>query len=317
MRLVRRLYGLAWVIVFCGVLWLAWNNGVTARSDVATHDGIPQRVIVTYPGATELLIDLGLEKHIVGTVAPYGEEPPQYKKAYEALPILSGFVPSRETVWQLQPDLIIGWSHHFKPDALGDEAQWSSRGVNTYIVPATIRKGTPTLESTVYPFIDDMGRLFHQEAKAAAYKEGLMARVATVEKRTATMTKHPTVMILQSHGHSTYSLYGPIYIIDDVVKKAGGVNVTNHQISQVGPERVLTYDPDVIVDVLVTSDKGTFRDDAAALAELRADPNLQDLRAVREGRVIAVPFGDINNGNGRVVNALEHISERLNQLMQS
>lgn len=89
MRLVRRLYGLAWVIVFCGVLWLAWNNGVTARSDVATHDGIPQRVIVTYPGATELLIDLGLEKHIVGTVAPYGEEPPQYKKAYEALPILS------------------------------------------------------------------------------------------------------------------------------------------------------------------------------------------------------------------------------------
>ena len=83
------------------------------------------------------------------------------------------------------------------------------------------------------------------------------------------------------------------------------------------PQRVLTYDPDVIVDVLVTSDKGTFRDDAAALAELRADPNLQDLRAVREGRVIAVPFGDINNGNGRVVNALEHISERLNQLMQS
>ena len=79
----------------------------------------------------------------------------------------------------------------------------------------------------------------------------------------------------------------------------------------------MTYDPDVIVDVLVTSDKGTFRDDAAALAELRADPNLQDLRAVREGRVIAVPFGDINNGNGRVVNALEHISERLNQLMQS
>lgn len=313
MKIIRRLYGLSWLVIFCGILWLAWHNGVTARSEAVMSEGTPQRVVVTYPGATELLIDLGLQQSIVGTVAPYGEEPAPYKAVYASLPIVSGYVPSREAVWQLQPDLIIGWSHHFKPDALGDEMQWQSRGVKTYIVPATIRKGTPTLERTVYPFIDDMGRLFHVEAKAAAYKAQLMAQVATVEARTATMTKHPTVMILQSHGHSTYSLYGPIYIIDDVVKKAGGINVTDHQISQVGPERVLAYDPDVIVDVLVTSGQGTFRNDEMALAELRADPNLKDLRAVRNGWVIAVPFGDVNNGNGRVVNALAHISERLNQ----
>lgn len=311
MRMIRRLYGLGWLVVFLGILWLSWHQGVTVRSAAMNTEDLPKRVIVTYPGATELLIDLGLQQYIVGTVAPYGEEPPRYKEAYSALPIVSGFVPSREAVWQLQPDLIIGWSHHFKPDALGDEAQWHSRGVNTYIVPATVRKGTPTVESTVYPFIDDMGRLFHVTAKAAAYKALLMDRVKAVEARSLTMTKHPTVMILQSHGRSTYSVYGPTYLIDDVVKKAGGRNVTNHQLSQVGPERVLAYDPDVIVDVLVTGDTGTFRDDATALEELRADPNVKDLRAVREGRVIAVPFGDVNNGNGRVVNALEHISERL------
>ncbi len=314
MRIIRRLYGLSWFVVFFGVLWLAWHNGVTTRGEPAMRAGAPQRVVVTYPGATELLIDLGLQQYIVGTVAPYGEEPSRYKEAYSALPIVSGFVPSREAVWQLQPDLIIGWSHHFKPDALGDEVQWRSRGVNTYIVPATIRKGTPTLEDTVYPFIDDMGRLFHVEAKALAYKEQLMAQVSEVVARTATMTKHPTVMILQSHGRSTYSLYGPTYLIDDVVKKAGGRNVTDYQLSQVGPERVLAYDPDVIVDVLVTSDQGATQADEMALAELRADPHVKDLRAVREGRVIAVPFGDVNNGNGRAVNALVHISERLQAL---
>ena len=54
----------------------------------------PERVLVSYPGATELLIDLGLTDRIIGTVAPYGAEPPAYRDAYAALPILSApYVP--------------------------------------------------------------------------------------------------------------------------------------------------------------------------------------------------------------------------------
>ena len=79
----------------------------------------PERVLVSYPGATELLIDLGLSDRIIGTIAPYGAEPPAYADAYAALPILSApYVPSREEVVALRPDLIIGWSHHFTPEAL-------------------------------------------------------------------------------------------------------------------------------------------------------------------------------------------------------
>lgn len=56
----------------------------------------PERVLVSYPGATELLIDLGLADRIIGTIAPYGAEPPAYADAYAALPILSApYVPSR------------------------------------------------------------------------------------------------------------------------------------------------------------------------------------------------------------------------------
>ena len=33
------------------------------------------------------------------------------------------------------------------------------------------------------------------------------------------------------------------------------------------------------------------------------DPNLRNMRAIRERRIIAVPFADVNNGNGRVVDA--------------
>ena len=73
----------------------------TADSDGRTTTFLlphpPERVLISYPGATELLIDLGLQDRIIGTVATYGTEPPAYAAAYAALPILAApYVPSRE-----------------------------------------------------------------------------------------------------------------------------------------------------------------------------------------------------------------------------
>lgn len=328
-RWSRRLIGALGVVALLVVAWFSYTNGhwrligqgndnrngIVIRNVDSdgkpmefTYAGPPKRVISTYPGATELMIDLGLEDRIVGTVAPYGEEPARYAAKYAALPLLTNaYVPSREQVFAAQPDLIMGWSHHFTPAALGDVRQWYERDIGAYIVPATIRKNEPTVENSVYPFIDDMGRLFQVQDKASAYKEQLQARVQAVEQRVQDRAYKPNVIILQAHGHSTYSLYGPIYLVDDIVKKAGGHNLTNRQISVVGPERVLAFDPDVIVYVTVSRGDRSLSDEEAK-AELLSDPNLRNMRAVREGRVVTVPFADVNNGNGRVVDALEKIA---------
>lgn len=267
----------------------------------------PQKVLVTYPGATELLIELGLENRIRGTVAPYGREPIRYRAIYESLPKVSApFVPTKEEVLDMEPDLIIAWSHHFQSDALGSIYNWFDRGIATYIVPATVRKGTPTIESTVYPFIDDMGRIFHVEDKAQSYKKSLENRVQTVFQQASKRSKKPSLMILQMHGKSLYSLYGSTYLINDVVEKAGGHNLISRQLNSVGPERVLAYDPDYIVLVNASHNDDQWRDQV--LDELKNDTNLNHLRAVQEGHIIPVAFGDVNNGNGRVVDVLEEIS---------
>lgn len=329
-RWSRRVIGGVAAIILLLVVWFSHTNGmwraVGAAGDTTagvvihnfdsdgnpvsfTYEKPPERVIVTYPGATELLIDLGLSNKIVGTVAPYGEEPERYRDAYSRIPLVTdGYVPSREQVMALQPDLIMGWSHHFTPPALGDVRQWYERNIGVYIVPATIRKNQPTIESTIYPFIDDMGQLFQVPDRASAYKEQLQKRVQNVTEQVEQRKYKPNVIILQSHGHSTYSLYGPIYLVDDIVKKAGGHNLTDRQISVVGPERVLAFDPDVIVFVTVNQGNETLSD-ADMVAELLKDPNLRNMRAIRELRVVAVPFADVNNGNGRVVEALEKIAQ--------
>lgn len=329
-RWSRRCIGAILLAIMLLIAWFAYTNGhwhIVGDSDESqtgitiqnvdsdghpmrfTYAEPPKRVIVTYPGATELLIDLGLADRIVGTVAPYGEEPPRYRDIYSKLPLITNsYVPSREQVLAMQPDVLMGWSHHFTPAALGDVRQWYERNIGVYIVPATIRKNQPTLESAIYPFIDDMGRLFQVPQKASAYKAELQQRVQAVTQRVNSWTYKPSVIILQAHGHSTYSLYGPVYLVDDIVKKAGGHNLTNRQISMVGPERVLAFDPDVIVYVTVSQGNRTLSD-AEAITELKADPNLRNMRAIQGGRIIAVPFADVNNGNGRVVDALEKIAQ--------
>lgn len=271
----------------------------------------PERVLVSYPGATELLIDLGLTDRIIGTVAPYGAEPPAYRDAYAALPILSApYVPSREELTALRPDLIIGWSHHFTPEALGDVYAYFDRGVGAYIVPATVRKGHPTLEETVYPFIADMGHIFGVEERAKNYTTALQSRVAAVEQRSEARGRRFSAIILQAHGTSLYSMYGPAYIIDDIARKAGADNIVDRQMRSVGPERVLGFAPDVIIYV---NPKDISEEEARA--ELRSDPNLQNMKAVRENRIIVVNFSDVNNGNGRCITALEDIAEGLDALM--
>ena len=270
----------------------------------------PERVLISYPGATELLIDLSLESRIIGTIAPYGAEPPSYADAYTALPILAApYVPSREEVVALRPDLLIGWSHHFTPEALGDVYAYIDRGVGAYIVPATLRRGHPTLEETVYPFIADMGHIFGVEDRAVAYTNGLKERVAAVEMRTQARGRRYTAMILQAHGNSLYSMYGPAYIIDDIARKAGADNIVDRQMRSVGPERVLGFAPDVIIYV---NPKNVPPEEARE--DLRADPNLQHMKAVRENRIVIVNFSDVNNGNGRCITALEDIEAGLDAL---
>lgn len=334
-KLSRYLQILLSLVVSVVVVWLGYTNGTGVTDDtlgrtvsepivsLQNYDGEghtldltyqvpPQRVLITYPGATELLIALGLENRIIATLKPYDAEPIELAAIYESLPKLGApFVPSKEEILDVQPDLIIGWNHHFLPNALGDIRNWYKRDIETYIVPATIRKGRPTVEGTVYPFIDDIGRIFGISDKTNAYKQSLIERISAVERRVQQRGTSPTVLILQTYGNSTYTVYGETYLIHDIVHKAGATTLAPEGMMTVGPERILGYDPDYIVLVMTsdTSDMDTFIQ--KGIKTVLEDPNLQHMRAVEHGRIIPIPFSAVNNGNGRVVDALEMIADGL------
>ena len=109
LRRITNMLGLLPLLVVAAlVLWLSLTDGRGTQAMATPADGIsyttadsegrpaaftlshtPARVLISYPGATELLIDLGLSDRIIGTIAPYGAEPPAYADTYASLPILA------------------------------------------------------------------------------------------------------------------------------------------------------------------------------------------------------------------------------------
>lgn len=282
------------------------ENGHSRRTLVK---GIPQRVLILYPGAAEAMLELGLDAHILQTIAAYGSEPEHLSQRFAALSkVQAAFIPAQEEVFALQPDLIIGWAHNFSPMELGAPQGWQERGIGAYIVPATIPHERPTLENSVYPFLEDLGKIFAVEDRAADYIAACRKKENEVSVRLQNKERE-TAIVLQDHGRSSYSLYDAGYLINDVLDKAGLDNLVTMKTSFVGPERILAYDPDYLVYVSLPGPDGQDLSDDEVLAQVRQNRDLQPLRAVQQGKIINIPFAEVNSGNGRALDALFRLAD--------
>ncbi|SFA69793.1 ABC transporter substrate-binding protein [Selenomonas ruminantium] len=282
------------------------ENGHSRRTLVK---GIPQRVLILYPGAAEVMLELGLDAHILQTIAAYGSEPEHLRQRFAALPkVKAAFIPAQEEVFALQPDLIIGWAHNFSPMELGAPQGWQERGIGAYIVPATIPHERPTLENSVYPFLEDLGKIFAVEDRATGYIAACRQKENAVSVRLQNRERE-TAIVLQDHGRSSYSLYDAGYLINDVLDKAGLDNLVTMKTSIVGPERILAYDPDYLVYVSLPGPDGQDLSDEEVLAQVRQNRDLQPLRAVQQGKIINISFAEVNSGNGRALDALFRLAD--------
>lgn len=269
--------------------------------------GVPKRVLVLYPGAAEAMLELGLDDYILQTIDAYGSEPDHLAARFAALPkVKAAFLPAREEVFAMHPDLIIGWAHNFSASELNEPQNWQDRGIGAYIVPATLPGRRPTLENSVYPFLSDIGKIFEADERAAGYIAECRQKEAAAKAALADMPE-ATAIVLQDHGRGSYSLYDPGYLIHDVLEKAGLKNLVHAKTAFVGPEQILRYEPEFLVYVSLPGRDGRDLTDAEVMKLVRSNRDLQSLQAVQQGRIINVPFAEVNSGNGRALDALDRL----------
>lgn len=226
-----------------------------------------QRVISLIPSATETLIALGAGPQLVARtrfdVAPEVQQ----------LPLVGGSVdPSIEMIVSLKPDLVVSWE--------SDKRQAFGERLATIGIPVFMLRTQDT--SDVFHGLASLGTLTGHDADAARVSKALRAQLAAVRTSVESL---PVPRIMYVVFNDPPMTAGPNTFIGQLISLAGGRSIFEDATSNwpnVPMEEIVRRDPDIVIVPV-----GEFK--AQALTRLRVMQGWRNLRAIREGRVVAVP----------------------------
>lgn len=225
-----------------------------------------QRIVSISPSTTEAAFAIGAGPLVVGR-SRYCDYPPEVTK----LPQVGGFVdPNLEAILALSPSLVVG-ARGPAGNALVN--QLSARGIATFFPP------TETF-ADIDAMLTGLGERTAHPNEAKASLDTLHAHLGATQARVDKLP-HPRVLLV--FGLAPISVAGPGSFADEMLRRAGGVNVVadGGAYPTIGTERVLALDPDVIVNAAMMEEHAAERLNASA-------PGWSTVRAVKEGHVSVI-----------------------------
>lgn len=248
----------------------------------------PRRIISTMPNNTEILFDLGLGNKIIA-VSSRCDHPPQAA----SLPKVGDITLSAEKIASLNPDLIV---------MLYDTQKYQIERLRALSMPVFVVN--PRNFDQLADTIMLLGRVTGTSGTARELSKKIKRGV---EKASARKRKGSPPKVLVVLWPSPLITAGRDTFIDDIIKRAGGVNIgasVRGAYPSLDFEFVLSQDPDYIV--YAGKSYGTMQN-------MLSDRKWQQLKAVRDKKVILVDSDIITRPTPRAVRALELISGFLNE----
>lgn len=251
--------------------------------------GNEPRVVSISPSTTEALFAIGAGKQVVGR-SRYCDYPPEAL----ALPQVGGYVdPSYEAILALRPTLVTG-ARGPSGAALTDKLD--ARGVGTFF---------PRTET--FAEIDAMllglGERTGHGAEAHARVAAIDAQISGIEKALA---GKPRTRVLVVFGLEPISVAGPGGFADEMIRRAGGANVVTEggAYPMLGVERVITLDPDLVVNAAMAEAPGKDR--------INQDtPGWSKVRAVGAGHVVRLTEETVLRPGPRIGDGLATLARAL------
>ncbi|MBX5465316.1 MAG: ABC transporter substrate-binding protein [Clostridia bacterium] len=250
----------------------------------------PRRVVSLGPSNTQILFAVGAGSRVVG-VDQFSTEPAAARK----LPKVGGLTdPDFEAIVARQPDLVLTTDINAQPVV---------QRLESLHVPVLVLN--PKTLSGVHHDIELVGRVLDLQAQAAAVVRAMTAREERVESRVADIPASRRVKVYYEVWENPEMTAGPGSFIDDLIRRAGGVNIADDAQSpwpEYSVERIVAHDPDVILTPF-----------AAGYQQLLHGqrPAWSSIRAVRQHRVYLVPQNLVSQPGPDLVQALELIARDL------
>ena len=248
-----------------------------------------RRIVSLSPSTTEAIFVVGAGEQLVGR-SRYCDFP----KEVEKLPQVGGYVdPSYEAILALKPDLVVGARG---PAGAAIAERLEARGIATFF---------PQTET--FAQIDEMilgiGQRTDRAAEAKAFVAKMDERIRAVETRIA---GQPRPLVLLVFGLEPISVAGPGGFPDEMLRKAGATNVVKSggTYPTLNIERVLTLDPDVVINAAMAERDSAQRMNAQA-------PGWSRVRAVREGRLVKIDDESILRPGPRIGEGVEILAKAI------
>lgn len=247
----------------------------------------PARIVSLSPSTTEAVYAVGSGSQMVGR-SRYCNYPPEV----QALPQVGGYVdPSFEAILGLQPSLVVGARG---PAGSAIASRLEAQGIKTYFPPTETFAEIDTM-------IAGLGERTGHASEATRALDKLHRKLDEVAAEAKT---HPRRRVLLVFGLAPLSVAGPGSFADEMLARVNAENAIKEggTYPTIGIERVLTLDPDVIVNAAMMEEHAAERLNAAA-------PGWAAVRAVKEGHVRTVTDEAVLRPGPRIGDGLAILSK--------
>jgi iron complex transport system substrate-binding protein len=299
----RRSHRHAAISLTVGAL-LLWLNGAAAQTALypyvdrncgveTTYTASPRHAVTLSGNATELMIALGLQDRIAGTSYMAALRiSPQYKAAYDKIPILSPLVATTEQLIDAKADFVYaGYPDGFST-SLHTRDQLQALGMKTRLNTEGCNLG-PVTFNTLYEEIRSVARIFGIPERGEALIVSISDRLAAVQKALA--RTRPVRVLIYNGGEAAPAAALGNTMLNEIVRQAGGVNIfadVANRYGNVSWEQIAAREPQYIVVYYSGTDAGRIVQDPATklgqarIAILNANPTIRGVPAVREHKFV-------------------------------
>jgi len=249
-----------------------------------------ERIAFWDVGAAEVIRALGAGDKFVGIndyiITYYSHFWPELQDK----PTIGSYVnPDYEKVIDVEPQVIFTLVG-YPPDA---EAQLEPAGIKV------IGMSFSTLE-VLASNIKTLGLMLGKEEEAEELANFLQSKLDLIEEGVKEIEPEERKTVYFEFGHMDYFASGPGSVNDELLGKAGGINIfadLGVSSSEVDPEEILIRDPDVVIKCPMGVTYGGYTatdtsDMEAERDEMMSRPGWSELKAVKNGQVY-IEGGDL------------------------
>ncbi len=242
-----------------------------------------ERIVVAgTPLYTEVLVDLGVKDLIVGVT----ESPNNPPEVADVPRVGTPFQPSVEAILALEPDVVLG--------AIGDVREQLEAAGLVVVTPVLFIQSLPD----VFHIVEVVGLITERSVEAELLIGRISERIVAVESRVVQRDRVRAAFLFAPPGLAPFAV-GRGSVEGELLARAGAENVFAdvEGVQQVSWEAVVERNPAVIFT------------DPAQIETVLGNPLLQDVEAVKAGRVVGVKAASLTST--RVADALRRMAQAL------